>query len=286
MSSSPSVQSLERGLEILSFLNQCNGSTVAEVGRGSGLARTTAFRILETLCDNGFVERSGRDGRYFLTSKVLSLSDGFDDQSWVAEIAKPYLRALAAQVVWPVVIAVPSGMSMVWRESTEDESPLALQRYAVGLRVPIAGSATGLAYLAYCSDADREQVLANHAYARDDPDWILRPDEVIAKIRARGYATYPGKWRDGTLAAPVMSEGRFLASLAVRYLRAAISDDAAAAKFSGLLRETADKIGAAFKAGVQDMNRKLDASKAQYVKLPEWEIEALAARAAAVNPGA
>ena len=271
MSSSPSVQSLERGLEILSFLNQRNGSSVAQVARGSGLARTTAFRILETLCDNGFVERNGRDGLYLLTSKVLSLSDGFDDQSWVADIAKPFVKALTATIVWPVFIAVPSGMAMVWRENTEDESPLAIGRYGTGLRVPVVGSATGLVYLANCPLAERDEILSKARAAHATGDRMPHPDTEIDQVRVQGYATYPGKWRDGALAVPVMSGGRFLASLGLRFLRAAISDEAAVDKFLGPLRETADKISDAFEANVQDVTRRLKASKAQHIELSDWE---------------
>ncbi len=266
MSSSPSVQSLERGLEILSFLNQANGSTVAQVARGSGLARTTAFRILETLCDNGFVERSERDGRYQLTSKVLSLSDGFDDQSWVADIAKPFVKALTTSIMWPVFIAVPSGMSMVWRENTDHESPLALERYANGWRVPLFGSASGLVYLAHCTEAERDRLLASPKGAA-----IPHLKTEVDRVRAQGYATYPGKWRDGAVAAPVMGEGRFLASLGVRFLRAAMTDETAVETFLEPLRHTADRISTAFTSSVHEVTRRLNASKAQHIKLGDWE---------------
>jgi len=62
--------------------------------------------------------------------------DGFDDQAMVAHIAKPHLAALGAQIVWPVAIATPSGASMMIRETTDRDSPLALSNTAPASEYP------------------------------------------------------------------------------------------------------------------------------------------------------
>src|SRR5258708_12239381 len=81
---------------------------------------------------------------------VRALSEGFDDEAMVVHIAKPHLTALGAQIVWPVAVATPSGATMMIRETTDRESPLALEQYGAGVRVPMLGSAAGRAYLAFC----------------------------------------------------------------------------------------------------------------------------------------
>ena len=90
---------------------------------------------------------------------VRALSDGFDDEAMLAHIAKPHLAALGAQIVWPVAVATPSGATMMIRETTDRQSPLALERYSAGFRVPMLASAAGRAYLAYCSTSQREALL-------------------------------------------------------------------------------------------------------------------------------
>ena len=123
------IRALMRGLDALTVLNLRDGATVSEVAQEIRLPRTTVYRILETLCDAGFVTRDATDDRYRLTIMVRALSGGFDDETWVTHIAKPFIRDLCREIVWPVSIATLSGFTMLVRESTDHESPLAIERY-------------------------------------------------------------------------------------------------------------------------------------------------------------
>ena len=78
MDSTRPIRALMRGLDALTFLNLRAGATVSEVAHEIRLPRTTVYRILETLCNAGFVFRDEADDRYRLTILVRALSDGFD----------------------------------------------------------------------------------------------------------------------------------------------------------------------------------------------------------------
>ncbi len=124
MESTRPIRALIRGLDALAVLNLCDGATVSEVAHFIKLPRTTTYRILETLSHAGFVYRDVNDDRYRLTIMVRGLSDGFDDEAWVTEIARPFIAELGREVVWPVGIASLSGTSMLVRENTDHNSPL------------------------------------------------------------------------------------------------------------------------------------------------------------------
>src|SRR3979490_1099828 len=109
MESTRPIRALMRGLDALTFLNLRNGATVSEVAQEIRLPRTTVYRILETLCNPGFVFREAADDRYRLTILVRGLSDGFDDEAWVTQIAKPFIHDLCRAVVWPAPRAPRSG---------------------------------------------------------------------------------------------------------------------------------------------------------------------------------
>ncbi len=96
MESTRPIRALVRGLDALTVLNSRDGATVSEVAQEIRLPRTTVYRILETLCNAGFVFRDASDDRYRLTILVRSLSHGFDDEEWVGQIAKPCLIELGA----------------------------------------------------------------------------------------------------------------------------------------------------------------------------------------------
>ena len=87
MESTRPIRALMRGLDALTILNLRDGATVSEVVQEIRLPRTTVYRILQTLCDAGFVYRDPVDDRYRLTVLVRGLSDGFDDEHWVTQIA-------------------------------------------------------------------------------------------------------------------------------------------------------------------------------------------------------
>ena len=145
MESTRPIRALMRGLDALTVLNMRDGATVSEVAHEIRLPRTTVYRILETLCNAGFVFRDEGDDRYRLTLKVRALSGGFDDEAWVKQIAKPLIHELCRDIVWPIALSTPSGGAMIGRETTDHASPLATDRLSAGLRAPMLGSAAGLA---------------------------------------------------------------------------------------------------------------------------------------------
>src|ERR1700683_2596916 len=150
MESTRPIRALIRGLDALTVLNLRNGATVSEVAHEIHLPRTTVYRILETLCNAGFVFRDSADDRYRLTILVRALSDGFDDEAWVTQVAKPLINDLCREIVWPVSIASLSGTTMMVRETTDHASPLAVERYSAGFRAPLLTTASGRVYLANC----------------------------------------------------------------------------------------------------------------------------------------
>jgi len=120
-----------------------DGATVSEVAQEIRLPRTTVYRILETLCDAGFVFRDGNDDRYRLTIQVRALSDGFDDEAWVTQIASRSSTSCCREVVWPISVATLSGTNMLVRECTDHISPLAIERHSAGFRAPLLATASG-----------------------------------------------------------------------------------------------------------------------------------------------
>ena len=134
MESTRPIRALMRGLDALTVLNLRDGATVSEVAHEIRLPRTTVYRILETLCNAGFVFRDAADDRYRLTIMVRSLSDGFDDEAWVTQIAKPLIEDLGREIVWPVSIATVLGTSLIVRETNSTPA----RRRAVLRRLPHA----------------------------------------------------------------------------------------------------------------------------------------------------
>lgn len=253
MESTRPIRALIRGLDALTVLNLRDGATVSEVAVEIKLPRTTTYRILETLSHAGYVYRDATDDRYRLTIMVRGLSDGFDDEAWVTQIARPYVDALGRELVWPVAIATISGTSMMVRETTDHRSPLAVERYAAGFRVPILTTSTGRAYLAFCPQQQREAILEILARSDREADKLARNradvQKLLNEVRAQGYATAVRARRvsdEVTMAVPIMIEDRVLAAINVRFASTAVPMKLAVERFLPKLRETAQRIRQSF----------------------------------------
>ena len=253
MDSTRPIRALIRGLDALTVLNLRNGATVSEVAQEIKLPRTTTYRILETLSHAGYVYRDSNDDRYRLTIMVRGLSDGFDDEAWVTAIARPYINELGKEVVWPVAVASLSGTSMMVRESTDHRSPLAVERFSAGFRVPILTTAAGRVYLAFTQAQQRESLLEILGRSLREEDKLAksRPEvqKILNEVRAQGYASAvrPRRVSDEiSLSVPIMIEERVLACVTVRFSGSAVPLKMAVERFLPKLRETAQKIRQTF----------------------------------------
>jgi IclR family mhp operon transcriptional activator len=249
------IRALNRGLEVLTELNRLERAAINTLANAVGLPRTTTYRILETLRLAGYVERDAHDDCYRPTIRVRALSDGFDDEAMVAHIAKPYLASLCASIVWPIAIATPAGGAMMIRETTDMQSPLALEQYGSGIRVPMLTSAAGRAYLAYCTPPQREALLELLARSSLPEDRMVRSraevEHILNETRTQGYGMAQRARRvseEISLAIPVRSKDRVLATVSVRYAATAVPLRTAVDQFLPKMRDAVAKIEQEFNA--------------------------------------
>ena len=249
MESTRPIRALIRGLEALAVLNRRNGATVSEVTSEIKLPRTTTYRILETLAEAGYVYRDPADDRYRLTLLVRGLADGFDDEAWVTQIARPCIIDLCKDIVWPVTLLSPSGTSMLIRDTTDHASPLAVERFTAGFRLPLLMSASGRVYLAFCQPEQRDALLEILSRSTREEDKLARsPDEVeriLGEAREQGYATSVRTRRvseEVAMSVPVLVDDRVLATVAVRFSASAVPLRLAVERFIPKLHETANII--------------------------------------------
>jgi len=204
------------------------------MAREIDLPRTTTYRILENLRSIGYLYREDMDHRYRLTIQVKNLSSGFYDNAWLSEVVKPLAVELSKTVIWPISIMAPRHTHMSLRFTTDTDSPLALDYYSEGLKLPILSTATGHVYLAACNRLEREVILDTLRRENTESDHLLLNDsqalaQMLDKVREQGYALNirsprslePGK--TNTIALPILRDGHCLGSVAMRYIASALS---------------------------------------------------------------
>ena len=227
------VQGLSRGLAILHAINLSpeGWASIAGLSGTTGLHRTTVRRLLETLQAEGYVRRSASDDSYRLNQKIRQLSDGFTDDEWISEIANPVLGELLQKVVWPSDLCTLDGDSMLVRETTHRFSPLSFHRAMIRQRMPVLFTSAGRAYLAYCSEEERQQVLGLLVAGNDEQAAFARNralvEQMLEKVRRQGYATNEGEWSQqskiAAIALPVRHKEHVLAAINIVFLKKAVS---------------------------------------------------------------
>ncbi len=244
------VQAFDRGLDVLVYLNTHDGASIGEVSSATGINRGIVYRLLETLRKKNYVTKKTDSPKYWLTNAVRNLADGFNDEEWVDEIAKPVVNALGRDVMWPISLTTLSGNSMLVRVSSDSQSPLVLNRYSRGFRFSIPQSASGLSYLAFSTQQQRAALIEVLLRLLDDPDdlSILRSANLssrLDKIRSQGYASVRGQLAStGAISVPIKYGDIMFGALSLRYFQSALSPTKAASQFYRSLSDSADKIAA------------------------------------------
>ena len=265
------VRGLARGLQVLKALNRLPGGigSTTELARACDLDRTTTKRLLETLRAEGLVRQGERDGQYYLTFEIRSLSEGFQDEAWITRIG-PMMQAAVRELHWPCDLATPEAGFMVVRESTHRWSALSQHRTMIGEKLPMLVTATGRAYLAASSPAERNALIDLLRQREDQWGKLARDTEyierIVAETRRRGHAVNQGEWireRDfGAIAVPVRHGRDLLGALNLVFPKSAVQEEDIERRYLPALKRLAAAIGKASKTTPPAAGRSLKAAQA------------------------
>jgi IclR family mhp operon transcriptional activator len=253
------VRAISRGLAVLQAVNRGGSITMMEICRGAGIPYPTACRIVQTLIDEGMIEREPSRKRYRATALVRTLSYGYQDEGELVAVTRPYIVALTKRLAWPVSVTTRVGPMMMVRDSTHKLTSLTLHNYAPGFTLPIIECSTGKAYLAFCDEEERRGVL-NGLRQLDGPAermavLLTSSEKMLDEIRVRGFATQarnaytatPGK--TSSIAVPLFQDNKVAGSLALIFFASAVSMAEAEGRFVTALQETAAQISTELGSG-------------------------------------
>jgi IclR family mhp operon transcriptional activator len=188
-----------------------------------------------------------RRGGYAVTSKVRSLSSGFQGSPWIVEMLKPWVEDLTKRHLWPFAIATLDRDAMVVQYSSIPSSPLAHVRTTLHKRLSLVSRAHGRAYIAFCGSQERRHLL-RLIVASEDPenDVIANAEEwrrLVMQTRKRGYAMRAAGIdpQTSSIAVPVRLEsGHVVATLGMTFFRRAVKAGKIAAYAAALKTAAAD----------------------------------------------
>ncbi|MBN9034878.1 MAG: helix-turn-helix domain-containing protein [Rhizobiales bacterium] len=246
------MRGLERSLDVLAAMNVEPGPhSVVGLSRSTGISRPAIYRILATLAKLGYVTQSPEKDRFQLTSKVRSLSSGYNGDMDFYARAMPRLQELQRRVVWPTNLAVRMDAMMYLALTTRSSSPWVIDRIKVGDHVPMVGSAAGQIYLACAPAPEREALVEELALSEPSPaDRRVLRGRIEKAVRLARDAGFGSRYRElvpetGEIAVPIYEGDRVVACLGMTFIASVMNVDEAARKCLPRLLETAADIGLA-----------------------------------------
>ncbi len=211
----------DRALVILSMFHPGRLRISAQqVADELGVARSTAYRYLQTLSAEAYIEENP-DGGFRLGMKVFELARIARQSYRVSAVAIPILQNLAASTGETALLTRRSDDHVICLEREESTQHRLRLSYERGSSLALNAGASALVLLAWEEPDVVEAMLARAQLPQFTENTVTDPQKLqqrLAAIRDQGYAVTHGELDPGALgvAAPVRDEyHRVVAGLSV-----------------------------------------------------------------------
>lgn len=213
------VELVARTFRVLEALAR-GPAELREIAARTGLGKSTAFRILYTLKELGYVEQTGPTAPYNLSWKMTALARRAGADRVLAEAARPHLVRLRDELEESAWLAELRRGAVVITDGVHAAHKLRLS-LDLGDACPLHASALGKAVAAWLPESVRGQMLGEGPlprYTRRTITSRARLAEELERVRHSGYSVNDEETVEGAFlaGAPVFdAEGRVCAAISV-----------------------------------------------------------------------
>ena len=163
--------------------------SLSDVAEMVGTDKSTAYRMLSTLLEAGYLVRDDSTKRYRMSYKVVSLSRNLLAENEVFQLSREILERVTAKTRETVHLCVLDGSETVLVQKVKGTQLVAVD-FQIGDRSPLHCTSIGKALLSYQDVRYIEAVIAAGLVPRarntiTDPN-LFRAE--LHRVRAQGYA--------------------------------------------------------------------------------------------------
>lgn len=203
------MSTVGKALSLLDSLSQLHTEPgLTEVARLCGFDKATARRLLVELEKHGFVEQDPKTRKYRIGSAPVRLARIREARYPFLRIAIPFAKGLAEATEETVHLSELSGgrLSTIHVEDSPRAHRVIVE---IGSPLPLHATASGLAFLAFCSEEQIDAVLSHPLEAFTDHT-VTDPAlvrKLLAETRERGFSISDQTFESGVVstAAPIRS---------------------------------------------------------------------------------
>jgi DNA-binding IclR family transcriptional regulator len=181
------IGSLTKGLIILETLMEKKKIGVTELGTILGVNKSSAYRLLSTLEERGFVEQESETGKYRLGIKLARLEAIVLDGSKIREISYSYLKELTARTCETSSLSVLSENQGIIIEKINSEEKISANPY-IGMVEPLYCTALGKAILSSFPEEKQREILESLNIIAYTPKTITQIPHIIEDLKRTAVA--------------------------------------------------------------------------------------------------
>ncbi|WP_062385532.1 IclR family transcriptional regulator [Demequina iriomotensis] len=207
------IEALAKGLDVLSLFDESvTELKLREISDRTGIPMPTAFRVVATLEEAGFLERA-EDGTIRPGVAVLTLGSAALRGSSLVQVSEQPLRRLAESTGETVNMGVLLGDEVLYLVRLRN-SDLVTANVQVGSTLPAPVTSMGKLLLAYVPEQERRDLLAAYDFSRAVGPNAARSaadlEPALTAIRADGYALQDEEVAAGlrSVSVPVLGRDR------------------------------------------------------------------------------
>lgn len=185
------AQSIERAMALMGWIaaNHAQGASLRQLVEASGLDRTTAWRIVSSLQEQGLVNKDAHTGHYHLGLEALAWGLASMSRSPLVEACQPMMKALARLSGDNVFLVVRSGDYSHCQHLEEGAHPVRSFALNVGGTRLLGLGVASIALLATLSDDEMARHYQRHVEEYRTHDVGLpKLQRWMAQTRERGHS--------------------------------------------------------------------------------------------------
>lgn len=199
------VRAVERAMQILSaFDSEHEDRGISEIAQATGLHKATTHRIMMTLLNGGFLERTGDGERFRLGLRVVELGMGALRRLDVRRAAFPYMEQLVERFQETCDLGIFDRGWVLYVEVVHSQHSLTIAA-RIGRRLPAYCTASGRVFLAFFPPEVVESVLNGPLIpcTGQTITSLAKLREELEATRRRGYALDDEEFEAGIRAVSV-----------------------------------------------------------------------------------
>lgn len=189
--SKATAPALERGLAVLEAIARSRGGlTLSQLTRYLDLPKSSAFCLLRTLEQCGYLFRDGETGKYSVSLRVCNLASLALNGIGLREKARPHLRRLSEDTKLTVHMGILENRSCLLIEKMTPAGVYPIATW-VGKHLSLHCTAIGKSIAAYMPEEELDTMLREQGLMRHNENTICsikRFKADLNSVRQRGYA--------------------------------------------------------------------------------------------------